>query len=128
MHFHLYTPLHSVHPPGVAKKIYGLIKTYWEINTDKKYFIDTAAKLYVYFFKQGYQPYVLNKFFSTACACLTNKQNVQQSDYRQNLFYHLQHHPKDIQRQNICLAYQQNLKQLLPNQKLTICISWPPNL
>ena len=132
MNLHLYIPPHSAHPPGVTLgTIIGMIKTYWETNTDPKDFIFHASQLYARFVKRGYPHTVLNTHFTTACNRLKTTNNTNDTrvpDYRRQLFFHLLYHPKGIDRKDIRRAYEQTIPKVIENRKLTIAISRPRNL
>ena len=130
MNLQLYIPPRSAHPPGVTQgAIIGLIKTYWETNTNLADFITHASNLYMRFAKRGYPIPLLNTLFTKACNRLTRKKEEgENEDYRRQLFFHLLYHPKGIERTNIRQAYEQTLKAIVPNRKFTVAISQPRNL
>ena len=129
MNLHIYIPPHSVHPPGVTQgTIFGLIKTYWQTNTKHSDFIHHASQLYQRFVRRGYSPTLLNTLFTNACDKLKPISNLQREDYRRNIFFRLQYHPKGINRTHIRRAYDQTIKRILPNIRLTVAISRPKHL
>ena len=124
MNLFLYIPAHSSHPPGVLKSlIHGLMKTYLRQNSNVEDFKLNVKQLFSRLLARGYNHYDISTIFKEAAAT-TMKQNQLQHRYRHqdteqhtssktqntkqrkkedknDIFFHIPYHPRDITRSNI---------------------------
>ena len=60
---------------------------------------------------------------------IINKNKIEETaDYRRQIFFHLEYHPRGITRAEIRKVFEETIGKLMPNRKLTITISRPKNL
>jgi hypothetical protein len=146
MNLYLYIPPGSAHPRNMLRGlIFGRLRAYWLQNTYRKDFIRMATLLARRLIARGYILAQLMPLFIEAEARLANLQrtgprnpdvqNAGHSDATatetktQPLFFHLQFHPRGIQRAQIRAAYNETLAPLLEqDRRLIVAVSRPRNL
>ena len=121
---YLYITPHSAHPPGMIKGVifvFGLVRRYYEQNSDKKDFIDFTKMLFKRLVTRGWDPTYIKPIFhkaiqNTQSETKTQDQlNLQNSSPRKRnqLFLHFNYHPSDIPRCTIRKLYEEELKDTL---------------
>ena len=116
MNLFLYTPPHSAHPSNTTKSlIYSLLKTYQRQNPNLHDFHNMSKLLFQRLKLRGHKHHNLKTFFKDALTKLTSPYSryltqkttnitlppPHSSTYpspRNNLYLHLQYHPKGISR------------------------------
>ena len=130
MNLFLYIPAHSAHPPGLLKSlIYGLIGTYARQNSNKSDYLNMIQLLWNRLIDRGYTPEKLLSIFEDATTkikkkqddnikktientrnCVENSTNLiiaKPDDKPNQVFFHLQYHPRGISRNKIQAMYQE---------------------
>jgi hypothetical protein len=146
MNLYLYIPPGSAHPKNMIRDlVYGRLRAYWLQNTYKKDFYRMAGLLARRLIVRGYTLEYLLPFFQAAEARLTNllrtgpRRNpdvsnagpgtTKNAEQTKPLFFHLQFHPRGIQRKQIREAYNDTLAPLLESERrLIVAVSRPRNL
>lgn len=116
MNLFLYIPAHSAHPPGVLKSlIYGLMKTYRRQNSNVEDFKLNVKQLFRCLLARGYNHHDISTMFKEAANTIKHNQlqhshrNQQQGKEKKNdIFFHIPYHPRDIRQNNIQQTYSQN--------------------
>ena len=137
MNLYLYIPPNSAHPEGILKSlIYGRLRTYWKQNTYAKDFERMQQHLQTKLIDRGYTKEHLQPIFTTALTRIqteqsqtNNKNNNNQTDTENRpLFFHLDYHPRGIQRQQIRAAFHNTLGTIFPNHQLIVAQHRLPNI
>ena len=127
MNLFLYIPAHSAHPPGVLKSlIHGLMKTYHRQNSNVDDFKRNVQQLFKCLLARGYNHHDISTMFEEAANTIKHNQlrrrhqNQQQEKYtspprikqeknkKNDIFFHIPYHPRDITRNNIQRIYSRN--------------------
>jgi hypothetical protein len=122
MNLFLYIPGHSAHPPGIVKSlIHGLVHTYYRQNSKRINFKKNVRKLFGRLLLRGHLHNDIYPIFLQAAQAIDKKQHKKQQrkngrydsnnnnssntlsqlfqqQERQDIFFHLPYHPKDITR------------------------------
>jgi len=131
MNLYLYIPPLSAHPPSCFKGlIAGELRRYWLQNNHKD-FKSLLRKFIDRLLDRGHTLDNIIPIFTQAATSLdrnvlchkpTNKASGE------NLFIHREFHPKDIQRRDIRILYQEILEPHLNFDKMIVAMSRPKNL
>jgi hypothetical protein len=123
MNLFLYIPGHSAHPPGIVKSlIHGLVHTYHRQNSNKEDFQRNVKLLFGRLLVRGHHHNDIYPIFVDAAASIDAKQQKRrlrnrssstrviqskQQSYvdRDDIFFHLPYHPRDITRKTIQSIY-----------------------
>jgi hypothetical protein len=139
---YLYITPHSAHPPGMIKGvIFGLVRCYYEQNSDKKDFIDFTKMLLKRLVARGWDPTYIKPIFDKAIQKTQSETKTQDQLNLQNsspqkrnqLFLHFNYHPSDIPRYTIRKLHEEELKDTLiqelpPDTTITICYKHQKNI
>ena len=133
---YLYITPQSAHPPGMIKGvIFGLVRHYYEQNSDKKDFMYFTNLLLTRLVSRGWDPFYIRPIFYNAIHKAKNQpENQKNSPKKRNqLFLHFNYHPSDIPRRTIRKIYQEELmdtltQELHPDSTVTVCYSRPKNI
>jgi hypothetical protein len=145
MNLYLYIPPGSAHPKNMLRGlIFGRLRAYWLQNTYIQDFEHMATLLAKRLLARGYKLDQLLPLFQEAEARLKNntRRNINIPDIATDataptdvaktakpLFFHMQYHPRGLQRQQVRAAYNETLAPLLEkDRRLVIAVSRPRNL
>ena len=152
MNLCLYIPPHSAHPPGMIKgTVYGLLRRYYEQNSEREDFLLIMSLLFKRLIWRGWdKKFVKTLFLSSyekikskapTCAELagtltnllrTNLLSTNLLSTCSRLFFHLEYHPHDIPKRLIRQIYKQECQDILQSEtgisELTIAYSCPSNV
>jgi hypothetical protein len=127
MNLFLYIPGHSAHPPGIVKSlIHGLVHTYYRQNSKRIHFRKNIRQLFGRLLVRGHLHNDIYPIFLEAAQAIDKKEHNKQrqknriqshdnsnpnssnnisrlfgQQERQDIFFHLPYHPKDITRRVI---------------------------
>ena len=155
MNLFLYIPAHSAHTPSTTKSlIYNLLRTYKRQNPEKNDFHNMGRLLFQRLHDRGHDYKNLKQLFKEILQKLNNqpiKQHTHDTNKSKtntiqdnNLYLHLQYHPRGLSRRTIqatyaqtCTPNEEDTFKNLPKphtdktmkiNKLTVAYSRPKNL
>ena len=115
----LYIPGHSSHPPGIVKSlIHGLIQTYHRQNKQQHTFNKNVRQLFQRLLARGHLYEDIYPTFLKAAEKIDSKNNntaanrthrqrtTERKINRNDIFFHLPYHPRDISRKQIHHIYE----------------------
>lgn len=131
MNLYLYIPPGSAHPTGILKSlIYGRLRSYWNQNTYQRDFHKMRQHLWSKLIDRGYTTQQLQPLFQTAMNKIHSQEQTiatPNADDDKPLFFHLEYHPRGVQRPQIRTAYQNILSPLFPDRRLIVAQHRPRN-
>lgn len=145
MNLYLYIPPHSAHPPGMIKgMVYGLLRRYYEQNSEREDFLHIMSLLYKRLIWRGWDQEFLKELFLSSYERVKSKAPsraelaanlgpVEQEDSsRKRLFFHLEYHPCDLPRRQIRQLYDQVCKDTFETDvgitEFTVAYKRPTNI
>jgi hypothetical protein len=132
MNLFLYIPPCSAHPPGVLKStIFGNLRRFWLQNTTTKDYQDATRAFAQQLVARGHNHASIKPLFLEAAQKLDQPQTQRLTDPAASndaLFYHLEYHPRGIDKTTIRGAYQRHLKKHSGFQRFIIAYARPKNL
>ncbi len=139
MNLYLYIPPGSAHPEKMLRSlIFGRLRAYWLQNTHPSDFYAMAVLLARRLMARGYSFPALKPLFEEASVRLQTQLSQRRAIHRQPpdpndpakkaIIFHLEYHPRGIQRSQVRQVYSDTLAPFLPVRKLTLAVSHPRNL
>ncbi|KAL7522484.1 hypothetical protein ACHAWX_007171 [Stephanocyclus meneghinianus] len=142
MNLYLYIPPHSAHPPGMIRgMVYGLLRHYYEQNSEREDFLLIMSLLFKRLIWRGWDKRFLHKLFISSYERIKTKAPSRAelagtltnlNSHRERLFFHLEYHPSDIPRRQIRQIYEEECQDILQSKigisEFTIAYSRPSNV
>jgi hypothetical protein len=139
MNLYLYIPPGSAHPEKMLRSlIFGRLRAYWLQNTHPSDFYAMAVLLARRLMARGYSFPALKPLFEEASVRLQTQLSQRRAIPRQPpdpndpakkaIIFHLEYHPRGIQRSQVRQVYSDTLAPFLPDRKLILAVSRPRNL
>jgi hypothetical protein len=135
---YLYITPYSAHPPGmITGVVFGVVKRYYEKNSEQRDFIFFTNLFFQRLCARGWDSSYIKPIFIDAIESIrrrnTNQINtLPLSPTRGQLFIHLTYHPCDVPRYQVRQIYNETLQdailEAMPNSKMTVCYSHPKNI
>ena len=138
MNLYLYIPPGSAHPEKMLRSlIFGRLRAYWLQNTHRSDFFKMAVLLARRLMARGYSFQTLKPLFEESSARLQARLNRpapqlpppgQNDPAKKAIIFHLEYHPRGIQRSQVRQVYSETLAPILPDRHLIMAVSRPRNL
>ena len=138
MNLCLYIPPGSAHPEKMLRSlIFGRLRAYWLQNTHRSDFFKMAVLLARRLMARGYSFQALKPLFEESSARLQARLNRpapqlpppgQNDPAKKAIIFHLEYHPRGIQRSQVRQVYSETLAPILPDRHLIMAVSRPRNL
>ena len=139
MNLYLYIPPGSAHPEKMFRSlIFGRLRAYWLQNTHLSDFYAMAVLLAQRLMARGYSLPALKPLFEEASVRLQTHLSQRRATHRpppdpndpakKTIIFHLEYHPRGIQRSQVRQVYSDTLAPLLPERNLILAVSRPRNL
>ena len=134
MNLYLYIPPGSAHPEKMLRSlIFGRLRAYWLQNTHLSDLYAMAVLLARRLMARGYSFPALKPLFEEASVRLQTQLRYRQppdpnDPAKKAIIFHLEYHPRGIQRSQVRQVYSNTLAPFLPDRKLTLAVSRPRNL
>jgi hypothetical protein len=136
---YLYITPFSAHPPGMIKgTIYGLVRRYYEQNSEQRDFIYFTKLLFRRLKARGWDPAGIKPIFLAAIEHVqadypSNNNHLPISPKRGQLFIHMKYHQNYIPRRTVRNIYEEVLQEVILREignqvKFTVCYSRPKNI
>jgi hypothetical protein len=136
---YLYITPYSAHPPGMIKgTIYGLVRRYYEQNSEQRDFIYFTKLFFRRLKARGWDPAVIKPLFLAAIEHVqqdypSNNNHLPISRKRGKLFIHFKYHPNYIPRRTVRNIYEEVLQEVILREignhiQYTVCYSRPKNV
>jgi hypothetical protein len=135
---YLYITPYSAHPPGMIKGVvFGVVKRYFEQNSEQSDFIFFTNLFFQRLCARGWDSSYIKPIFIDAIESIQRRNPNQNntlplSTTRGQLFIHLIYHPCDVPRYQVRQIYNETLQdailEAMPNSKMTVCYSRPKNI
>jgi hypothetical protein len=139
MNLYLYIPPGSAHPEKMLRSlIFGRLRAYWLQNTHLSDFYAMAVLLARRLMARGYSLPTLKPLFVEASVRLQTHLSQRRAIRRpppdpnepakKAIIFHMEYHPRGIQRSQVRQVYSDTLAPLLPERNLILAVSRPRNL